>query len=102
MSQKIRRVLGKKGCITIPYAIRVAHGIQYNDALSFEDTGDGAIILRKERLCDPCVPESHRQQRSDEHSLKTLIDSLSDEQKRKVCLYLNLLLADKEGMMRCD
>jgi len=35
---KIYKVLGKRGRITIPYEIRMEKGFSYNDILSFEES----------------------------------------------------------------
>lgn len=96
MSRKIVRILGEKGRITIPYAIRVMHGIRRNDVLSFEDAGEDLIILRRERLYSDRIPEESGPYRSDERFLKEQIDSLSDAQKRRLYGYLRVGLKEKE------
>ena len=49
------RILGKRGRITIPYAIRQRVGFAYNDVLSFTEQDDRTVVVRRERLCDSCA-----------------------------------------------
>ena len=45
---KIYRIIGKRGRITIPYALRQKLDIAQNDVLSFSETTDKcAIVVRK-------------------------------------------------------
>lgn len=94
MNKKIVRVLGKRGRITIPYQIRVRNKIGYNDILSFEEKDDNTIILRKERLCNGCIPECFEE--VSDLSIEDFLDSLSTEQQRKATIHLNLLWAQRE------
>ena len=90
MNRKIVRVLGKRGRITIPYEIRVRNKIGYNDILSFEEKDKNTIIVRKEKLCGGCTPESI--------PIEDFIDSLTPEQQQhRATIYLNLLWAQKES-----
>lgn len=54
---KIVRVLGKKGRITIPYEIRLALNIRTGDILSF-DIKENTITVTKEKLCNDCISET--------------------------------------------
>lgn len=51
----VRRIIGIRGRITIPYHIREAIGIKYNDVLSFSlgDTPD-TIVVKKLKICNNC------------------------------------------------
>ena len=49
---KLYRILGKRGRITIPYEIRRRAGFQYNDVLSFTEQDDRTIMVRREKICD--------------------------------------------------
>ena len=51
----VRRVIGIKGRITIPYHIRMAMKIKYNDVLSFS-IGDNpnTIVIEKLNICNHC------------------------------------------------
>ena len=52
---KIYRILGKRGRITIPYAIRQRVGFSRDDILSFSESADGkAVVVRREKICDEC------------------------------------------------
>ena len=49
--EKIYRVLGKRGRVTIPYEIRQKVGFSQNDVLSFERSEDGrTVTVRRERI----------------------------------------------------
>lgn len=49
---KIYRVLGKKGRITIPYDILRSVGMKYNDILSFTEEKDNTVLVRREKICN--------------------------------------------------
>ena len=51
----VRRVIGIKGRITIPYHIRMAMKIKYNDVLSFS-IGDNpnTIVIERLNICNHC------------------------------------------------
>ena len=51
---KLYRVLGKRGRITIPYEIRRRVGFQYNDVLSFTEQDGRTVVVRREKICDNC------------------------------------------------
>ena len=54
---KIYRILGKRGRITIPYALRMLMGFHPNDLVSFTRNGD-EVIVKREKICDNCgAPE---------------------------------------------
>ena len=44
---KILKVLGKKGCVIIPFEIRKSLGYNYNDVISFTPLKDGSILFKK-------------------------------------------------------
>ena len=45
--EKIYKILGKRGRITIPYELRLKHGFAYNDVVSFEETDKDTIKWEK-------------------------------------------------------
>ena len=49
--EKIYKILGKRGRITIPYELRLKHGFAYNDVVSFEETDKDTIVIRREKIC---------------------------------------------------
>ena len=51
---KLYRILGKRGRITIPYEIRRRVGFQYNDVLSFTEQDDRTVVVRREM----CIRDS--------------------------------------------
>ena len=55
---KIYKILGKRGRITIPFAIREELGLEQNDVLSFELQDDGAVVIRTEPRCCGCHDET--------------------------------------------
>jgi bifunctional DNA-binding transcriptional regulator/antitoxin component of YhaV-PrlF toxin-antitoxin module len=69
---KIFRILGKRGRITIPFEMRVQLGIMHNDILSFQADGN-KVIVTKEKLCSNCSSSED----SKKQIIKEYIDSLS-------------------------
>ena len=51
---KIYKVLGKRGRITIPCEIRMKLGFRYNDVLSLEEQDENTVIIHREKVCDHC------------------------------------------------
>ena len=48
---KMYRILGKRGRITIPYEIRKRVGFAYNDVLSFAEALDGqTVMVKREKI----------------------------------------------------
>lgn len=97
MAEKIVRVLGKKGRITIPYNIRKELDIKKDDVLSFEISDDNTVLITKEKLCAGKVHKCFK--RETETALENFLDSLTPEQQRKACIYLNIMVACKEGVL---
>ena len=54
----IYRILGKRGRITIPFAFRQHVGFQPDDVLSFTIQEDQTVLIKREKLCNSCTPES--------------------------------------------
>ena len=53
--EKVYRVLGKRGRVTIPWEIRRRVGFGHNDIVSFAEAPDGqSVIVKKEWICDDC------------------------------------------------
>lgn len=91
---KIYRIMGKRGRITIPYALRQKLDIGPNDVLSFSETNDKrAIVVRKERICD-CektdIPVSN------ELTLYDFLNGLSAAQQRAALVHLSVKWAEAE------
>lgn len=86
---KIYKILGKRGRITIPYAIRQELGFEQNDVISFEVQDDGSVIFRAEPRCCGC----HEDNQPNMISLQDLLDELPMEAKRDAVVYLSMQLA---------
>lgn len=84
---KIYRILGKRGRITIPYALRMLMGFHPNDLVSFTRNGD-EVIVRREKICDNCgTPELFEANTSSE-ALKEFLSSLPVEVQKDALMYL--------------
>lgn len=87
---RLFRILGKRGRITIPYEIRQRVGFAYNDVLSFTEAKDGrAVIVRREKICDDCISRSPIEF-DDTKNLKAFLDGLSAEQQRQALVHLSV------------
>ena len=93
--EKLFRVLGKRGRVTIPYEQRVQVGFAYNDILSFEVSEDGdAITVRRERICSDKmrdIPE-----KNDEMTLYDFLEELTEEERKAALLYLTVQWAENQ------
>lgn len=55
----VRRVIGIRGRITIPFRIRRFLGVKYNDVLSFSLGAEpNTIVIKKLKICDNCCDTS--------------------------------------------
>ena len=86
---KIVRVLGKKGRITIPYEIRLALNIRSGNILSFDAKGN-TITVPKEKLCDDCKAESA--------PLDSFVESLVLEERER--LLKTLMRLKRKGAVK--
>ena len=89
---KTYRVLGQKGRTTIPFSIRMRLGLRCGDVLSF-DEDNGAVIVRKEKICDHCKDRLEPQG----VSLSALADSLSQEERRVLLTCLIAKFSEELG-----
>ena len=90
---KTYKILGKRGRITIPYELRVKYGFGYNDVVSFEDKEDGAIVVRKEKICNHCnAPKVETK----ETSLLEVLNSLTVSEQKAALRYLVKKLSGSE------
>lgn len=95
---KLYRVLGKRGRITIPYEIRQRVGFQYNDVLSFTEQDGRTVVVRREKICDSCretTPSSGTQ--ADGVTLLQFLDSLSADEQRAALIHLSVKWAEQQG-----
>lgn len=85
MEQEIYRILGKRGRITIPYAIRQSIGFSYNDVLSFRQNGN-AVTIKREKICDGCaksIGSGH-----ENINLSDFLNQLSPQMQKEALKYL--------------
>jgi AbrB family looped-hinge helix DNA binding protein len=98
--QKILKVLGKRGRITIPQEIRRTFGFRPNDVVSFEQDGD-VVAVRREKLCADCktVPKPEPKQPGKTASLTELLDGLTAGELRTALIQMSVRLAEmtKDG-----
>lgn len=93
---KIYRILGKRGRITIPYAIRQRVGFSRDDILSFSESEDGkAVVVRREKICDGCSAAYSRP--DSKAALLDLLNSLTDEEQHTALVHLSVRWAEKQG-----
>ena len=85
---KIYRILGKEGNITIPYTLRFHIGFQPGDVVSFKQISEDAVLVRRERLQDKVDPPT------DLLELREYLDGLSESQQRTARCYLSILCTD--------
>ena len=94
---KMLRILGKRGRITIPYEIRQRVGFAYNDVLSFTEAADGrTVIVRREKICDNCI-DREPAEFEEVVNLEDFLDDLSPEQQRTALIHLSVKWAEKQG-----
>lgn len=92
---KIYRILGQKGRVTIPFEIRQVIGFKHNDVLSFKVSDNGtSVIVKKERICDNCNMEEP--QENDEVTLLDFLNNLSPEQQKAALVHLSVKWAEKQ------
>ena len=94
--EKIYRILGKRGRITIPYEIRTAVGFSQNDVLSFTKSKDGrSVIVRREKICD--CHEKEQKDGKDEITLLEFLNGLTVDQQRAALVHLSVKWAQAQG-----
>lgn len=98
---KLYRVLGKRGRITIPYEIRKRVGFAFNDVLSFTQQDDGAVVVKREKICDECRAEqgNPRCSKPDSLTLLQFLDGLSAEEQRAALIHLSVKWAERPGVV---
>lgn len=92
---KLHRILGKRGRITIPYAIRQSMGFGYNDVLSFTEGDDGrSVIIRREKPCGNC---NHQSAEVAKRSLQVVLTALSFEEQMAAFMFLIRQISEKQA-----
>ena len=103
----IYRILGQRGRITIPYAIRAKLGFNADDVLSFKESKDGkSVVVRREKICDGCktvceqaTQKKKKKSRStdEEITLYEFLNGLSAEQQHAALVHLSVKWAAMQG-----
>lgn len=92
---KIYKILGKRGRITIPFEIRKRVGFSYNDVLSFTESDDKrSVIVKREKICDGCKSSKKDM---DEVTLLDFLNDLSDDEQRAALIHLSVRWAEQNG-----
>lgn len=95
---KLYRILGKRGRITIPYEIRQRVGFAYNDVLSFTEQDDCTVVVRREKICDNCKETQPAvKKQADGITLMQFLDGLSTDEQRAALIHLSVKWAEKGG-----
>ena len=84
MSNKIYRIIGNEGRVTIPHQLRLCAGLVYNAVVSFELVSGDAVLVRREQLKDQADAPTEMP------SLRELLESLTPEQQEAARCYLAL------------
>ena len=107
--KKIYRILGQRGRITIPYAIRVKLGFNADDVLSFKESKDGkSVIICREKICDGCQSQTSCATKpkkgklrvdaaEDKITLYDFLNGLSPEQQRAALVHLSVKWAASQA-----
>lgn len=93
---KILRIMGKNGRITIPYNLRFNTGIGYGSLLTFEQKDDRTVVITRETLCTDCS-EPPTKDNDGTITLIDFLDCLTEEQKKAVLVHLSTEWAMKQG-----
>ena len=106
---KIYKILGKRGRITIPWEIRKEVGFAYNDVLSFTSEGN-TVTVKREKICDNCKANPPREVQKPDTSDKTnksislleLLDGLSLSEQRAALIHLSVKWAQLQVAQEGD
>lgn len=94
----IRRILGKEGRTTIPFAIRSLMRLSDYDVISFSSSEDRkSIIITKEKICDGCMGEDPE---IDERELFDLVDELPTYIQEALFSKLSMKYRLKNGLVK--
>lgn len=101
---KVYKILGHRGRVTIPQAIRESIGFCGGDVVSFDELDDGqSVVIRKEFVCDGCgdidvidVEFDDDNESSDMSLITDLLDGLSPEEQRSALVHLSMRIANKK------
>lgn len=84
MSNKIYRIIGNEGRVTIPHQLRQCAGLVSHTIVSFELVSEDTVVVRREQLKDQADAPTEMP------SLRELLESLTPEQQEAARCYLAL------------
>lgn len=90
---KIYKILGKRGRITVPWELRGKLGFAFGDIISFE-VADGGVIIRREKVCDKCVDSAPQDRIA---ALKEILGDLTPAEIRDSLVFLSVKWAEIQG-----
>ena len=93
---KTYRVLGQKGRTTIPLSIRMRLGLRCGDVLSFAEE-NGAVTVRKEKICDLCKGKRILPEHSDTDSFSSFTEQLTTDERRALLTCLIAKFSEELG-----
>ena len=82
MSNKIYRIIGNEGRVTIPHQLRQCAGLVSHTVVSFELVSEDTVVVRREQLKDQADAPAEMP------SLRELLESLTPEQQEAARCYL--------------
>jgi len=88
--EKIYRVIGKEGIVTIPCTLRACIGIAPNDVVSFEQVSEDAVLVRREQLVN------RAEEPVELPSLELLLKNLPESKKCAARYYLSILCSERD------
>lgn len=96
---KMYRILGNRGRITIPYEIRQRVGFAYNDVLSFSEALDGrTVMVKREKICDNCKgTQSAVDKQAVGITLLQFLDGLSADEQQAALIHLSVKWAEQQS-----
>jgi len=94
--ETIYRILGKRGRITIPYALRLNMGFHPNDLVSFRQEGD-VVMVKREKVCDNCATIDNGELPVTTAALREFLTSLPTNVQKDALVYLSRGLCDENS-----
>ena len=85
MSNKVYRIIGNEGRVTIPHQMRLCAGMVSNTIVSFEMVLEDTVLVRRERL------KNQADFQTEMPSLKELLEGLTESQRSATQCYLAIL-----------
>ena len=85
MSNKVYRIIGNEGSVTIPHQMRLCAGMVSNTIVSFEMVSEDMVLVRREQL------KNREDFQTEMPSLKELLEGLTESQRSAAQCYLAIL-----------